>query len=115
MSVVVWLGVATLVALGWVDERRREDDEAYSAPRPTVRERADAARAGSPAAAYEVAPTIPPPAPPTVVSEPAPAPAENPLAEPPAEPTGVVHQSPPDAPGFWHVPAPHNGEGSSPV
>ena len=115
----VWLGVMTLLALGWVDERHREDDEAFGAPRPTVRERASADRYKTPEAQAGIPPTVGSPAvtPPSVAvpnisAVPSPA---RPTAEPATEPTGVVHQAPPEAPGFWHIQTLQNGEGSGPA
>ena len=111
-SGAVWLGVLTLVAMGWVDERHREDDEAFGTPRPTARERASANRYNTPEAHAGIPPTVAPPtmAPPTMARPTMVTPPATPA--PPAEPTGVVHQAPPEAPGFWQIQTLQNGEGS---
>ena len=102
MSGAVWLGVVTLVAMGWVDERHREDDEAFGTPRPTARERASADRYNTQEVQAGIPPTVTRPtmAPPPAAPEPA------------TEPTGVVRQAPPEAPGFWQIQTLQNGEGS---
>jgi len=86
MSGLVWLGVLALVGLAWVDDHRRENEEAYSNSRPASRGREA------------------PAAPPVVVAPP-------PL-QPVVEPAVAAQPPEPEPAGFWQIHALQNGEGS---
>jgi hypothetical protein len=115
ISGLVWLGVLSLVALGWVDDRRREDEDAFNSSRPPARGRV-AELDDAPQPVAPDAPTVVTPAPsePTVAS---PAPPEPTVAspappEPKAEPPAPARPREPESGGSWRIHTLHNGEGS---
>jgi hypothetical protein len=113
ISGLVWLGVLSLVSLAWVDDRRRDDEEAFNTSRLTVRARV-AEREESPRPVQPDAPTLEtPPAPESAMTTPAPSEPVVTTPTTPAPPAPAKPREPEsESGGSWRIHTLRNGEGS---
>jgi hypothetical protein len=116
ISGLVLLGVATLVLLAWVDDRRREDEEAFASSRPAAGRVVAQKEAPAPEPPTDDAPPVLvlPPEPEQTIDLEAAAAGKTPEAEHQQAETSGAPAKPraPGPAGAWHIRTLQNGEGS---